>query len=103
MPFTSLKAAVEDLASNKVDAIVTAPINKSNIQSEEFKFPGHTEFLAAYANEDNPLMILAHEELRVALVTGHVSLKDVSRSISRESILTKLEVFAKSLNIDFRH
>jgi 4-hydroxythreonine-4-phosphate dehydrogenase len=99
--FTSLKAAVEDLASNKVDAIVTAPINKSNIQSEEFKFPGHTEFLAAYANEDNPLMILAHEELRVALVTGHVSLKDVSRSISRESILTKLEVFAKSLNIDF--
>ena len=99
--FISLKAAVEDLASNKVDALVTAPINKANIQSEEFNFPGHTEFLANYANEDNPLMILAHDDLRVALVTGHLSLKDVAIHITRDTIVTKLQVFAKSLTQDF--
>jgi 4-hydroxythreonine-4-phosphate dehydrogenase len=99
--FISLKAAVEDLASNKIDALVTAPINKANIQSEEFKFPGHTEFLANYANEDNPLMVLAHNELRVALVTGHLSLKDVVNNISKEAIVTKLKVFSKSLTQDF--
>ena len=99
--FTSLKSAVEDLASNKVDALVTAPINKANIQSDEFNFPGHTEFLANYANEDNPLMILAHDDLRVALVTGHLSLKDVSNNITREAIINKLHVFTKSLTQDF--
>jgi 4-hydroxythreonine-4-phosphate dehydrogenase len=99
--FESLKIAVEDLASNKMDVLVTAPINKANIQSEEFNFPGHTEFLASYANEENPLMILAHENLRVALVSGHLALKDVASSISSDKIVTKIQVFNKSLNQDF--
>jgi len=99
--FKSLKAAVEDIASTKIDVLVTAPINKKNIQSEEFNFPGHTEFLAAYANEDNPLMILVHNDLRVALVTGHLPLEQVASHITKDLILTKLQVFAKSLTQDF--
>lgn len=99
--FKSLKAAVEDLASNKVDALVTAPIDKSAIQSDEFQFPGHTEFLANYANEENPLMILVHEKLRVALVTGHLPLKEVSSALSQDQITRKIDVFAKSLQFDF--
>lgn len=101
LSYISLKQAVEDLASTKIDVLVTAPIDKKTIQSEEFDFPGHTEFLANYANEDNPLMILNHEGLRVALVTGHVALEDVTKKLDRNDIVTKLEVYAKSLKQDF--
>ncbi|MCO4805990.1 MAG: 4-hydroxythreonine-4-phosphate dehydrogenase PdxA [Flavobacteriales bacterium] len=99
--FKSLQAAVEDIASNKMDVLITAPINKENIQSADFNFPGHTEYLANYANEDNPLMILAHDQLRVALVSGHMALKDVSSSLSADRIVTKAQVFARSLTQDF--
>jgi len=99
--FKSLKAAVEDIASTKIDVLVTAPINKKNIQSEEFNFPGHTEFLAAYANEEHPLMILVHDTLRVAVTTGHIALEDVPAHLNSDLILTKLRVFAKSLTQDF--
>lgn len=99
--FRSLKAAVEDIASNKMDVLITAPINKANIQSKDFNFPGHTEFLGNYANEEHPLMILAHEGLRVALVSGHIALREVSGFISSKLILEKLRVFAKSLTQDF--
>lgn len=99
--FRSLKAAVEDIASNKMDVLVTAPINKANMQSKDFNFPGHTEFLGSYANEEHPLMILVHEGLRVALVTGHVPLKEVPSAVSSKLIFEKLRVFARSLSQDF--
>ena len=99
--FKSLKTAVEDLAGGKTDVLITAPINKKNIQSADFNFAGHTEFLADYANEENPLMILCDEGLRVGLVTGHLPLKDVSGALSKELILAKLEVFNKTLKQDF--
>ena len=99
--FKSLKTAVEDLASGKTDVLITAPINKKNIQSDDFKFPGHTEFLADYANEENPLMILCDGGLRVGLVTGHLPLKDVSAALSKDGIIAKLEVFDKTLRQDF--
>lgn len=99
--FLSLQAAVEDLASTKVDVLVTAPINKNNIQSKEFDFPGHTEYLAAYANEDHPLMILVQDKFRVALVTGHLPLEEVASAISSTLIVEKLMVFSKSLTQDF--
>jgi 4-hydroxythreonine-4-phosphate dehydrogenase len=99
--YKSLKAAVEDLASTKIDVLVTAPIDKKTIQHEEFNFPGHTEFLAAYANEDNPLMILVHDQLRVALVTGHIPIEKIARSLSKDAILEKLRVFTRSLKQDF--
>jgi len=101
LAFDSLKSAVEDLASTKIDVLVTAPIDKKTIQSEDFNFPGHTEFLADYANEDNPLMILAHEGLRVALVTAHVAVEEIAKKLDRGLIVQKLDVFAKSLKQDF--
>jgi len=101
LAFASLKQATDDLASNNTDILVTAPINKDTIQSSEFNFPGHTEFLASYANEDNPLMILVHEDLRVGVVTGHVPVKDVAEKISQELIMSKLQAFQKSLIQDF--
>jgi len=97
----SLKKAVEDLASTNFDALVTAPINKKNIQSEEFKFPGHTEYLANYSNEDNPLMFMIYHNLKVGVVTGHIPLSEVSKNLTEEKILAKLEAMKKSLIQDF--
>lgn len=102
LAFKALEAAVEDLASTKIDVLVTAPINKENIQKAGFEFPGHTEFLASYANEENPLMILMRDQLRVGLVTGHIPLKEVSNQLTKELILTKLEKLNASLIKDFR-
>lgn len=99
--YYSLKAAVEDLASNKVDVLVTGPIDKSAIQSNEFNFKGHTEYLANYANAEQHLMILCHENLRVALVTAHIGINEVSKQLSQDAITEKLAVFAKSLQQDF--
>lgn len=99
--FKSLKAAVEDLASNKFDVLITAPINKKNIQSKEFSFPGHTEYLASYANEENPLMIMVHDSLRVGVITGHIPLSQVAATITPELIGNKIEAMHKTLSHDF--
>lgn len=101
LAFESLEKAVRDLASNKIDVLVTAPINKKNIQSEEFNFPGHTEYLAKYSNVDNALMLMCSEMLRVGVVTGHVPLKDVSGLITQESVLNKIRAINKTLRTDF--
>lgn len=97
----SLEAAVKDLAATKVDVLVTAPINKDTIQGGQFKFPGHTEYLASVAGVDEVLMILATEALRVGVVTGHVPLKDVSARLSKEAIVAKAMMFHESLGRDF--
>lgn len=102
--FAALERAVADLRAGKIDALVTAPINKHNIQSDDFKFPGHTEYLeASLADEDNAraLMILCTDNLRVALVTIHTSLSAVPAGITRETVLSKLEDFNRSLIRDF--
>ncbi len=101
LAFGSLEMAVKDLASNKIDALVTAPINKKNIQSQDFQFPGHTEYLAKYSNVDDALMFMCSDNLRVGIVTGHVPLKDVSKLITRQAIVKKLEAMNKSLKQDF--
>ncbi len=101
LAFQALEKATLDLASNQIDVLVTAPINKENIQSDDFKFPGHTEYLANYAREENPLMIMCYDNLRVGVVTGHIALKDVTSHLSQEAIISKLEVFEKSLQQDF--
>ena len=101
LAFESLEMAVKDLASNKIDVLVTAPINKKNIQSDKFQFPGHTEYLAKYSNVDNALMLMCSEMLRVGVVTGHVALKDVSGFITQESVLNKIRAIDKALRTDF--
>ena len=97
----SLEAAVEDLAATKVDVLVTAPINKDTIQGGQFKFPGHTEYLASIADVKDVLMILAAESLRVGVVTGHVPLKDVAAHLSKDSIMAKARLLNESLARDF--
>ncbi len=96
-----LKKAVEDLKSGFIDAVVTAPINKHNIQSESFSFPGHTEFFTSEFGLNQSLMMLCADDLRVALVTGHVPLAQVSSLIKPDLLKTKLNLLLKSLVEDF--
>jgi 4-hydroxythreonine-4-phosphate dehydrogenase len=99
--FLSLKNAVADLLAKKVDVLVTAPINKKNMQQEGFNFPGHTEYLAAQAKSEVYNMMLVSESMRVAFVTGHTPIKSVSSQLSKEKILSKLKVMHDSLRRDF--
>jgi len=96
----SLKAAVKDLKDKKIDALITGPINKSNIQSEQFKFPGHTEYLKEEFGGE-ALMILVSEVVKVAVVTGHVPLSKVPSLITVDNILSKLRILNQSMIVDF--
>ena len=98
----SLEAAAQDLATGKVDVLVTAPIDKNSMQLAGFEFPGHTEFLAHMAGSDSPvLMILVGDGLRVAIVTGHIPLKEVTDTVTTERIMIKARLFNQSLQRDF--
>lgn len=97
----ALEAATADLFDEKIDVLVTAPFNKANIQSESFKYPGHTEYLADKADVKDYLMLLVSDTLRVGTVTGHLPLKDVSANLTTEKILAKIKVLHKSLQYDF--
>ncbi len=99
--FASLEAATKDLASGKIDVLVTAPISKETIQKAGFKFPGHTEYLAELSGVSDALMMMVAGDLRVALVTSHISLKEVSNAITKEKVLDKLKAFDASLKKDF--
>ena len=101
--FLSLEAVVSDLKKGVIDALLTAPINKHNIQNKDFEFPGHTEYLEKkFGNGTNKsLMILLNDSIRVALVTGHIPLSDVKQRLSKDGILEKLTIFNKSLIEDF--
>ncbi|MEQ8907505.1 4-hydroxythreonine-4-phosphate dehydrogenase PdxA [Ekhidna sp.] len=97
----SLQRAVADLKEGKIDAITTAPLSKELVQSDDFKFPGHTEYLTQEDGEKESLMFLVHEGLRVGVVTGHIPLKEVSDKVTKEKIVTKLKKMLKSLQKDF--
>lgn len=98
----SLEAATEDLASGKVDVLVTAPIDKHSMKQAGFAFPGHTEYLQHMAGgESQVLMVLACEGLRVATVTGHIPLKEVAEAVTTERIMAKARLFHQSLQRDF--
>ena len=99
----SLERALADYREGLIDILVTAPINKHTIQAENFHFPGHTEYIQERAGEgENALMILMKDELRVALVTGHLPVKSISSAITKELIQEKLTIFERSLSRDFR-
>ena len=80
---SALETVVNDLASTKVDVLVTLPIHKEAMRQGAFKHPGHTEYLADFANVDEVLMLLVSGDLRVGMCTGHVALKDVSALLIR--------------------
>lgn len=96
----SLRAAVAALKNNKIDVLVTAPINKNNIQSEDFNFPGHTDFLAQELNGES-LMFMVTDTLRIGLLTDHIAVKDVAQAITPTLIRNKVETMEKSLKMDF--
>ncbi|WKD85680.1 D-threonate 4-phosphate dehydrogenase [Polaribacter huanghezhanensis] len=98
--FKSLEAAVKHLKENTIDVLLTAPINKENIQSEYFKFPGHTEYLENEL-EGESLMILISDNLRVGLVTGHIPISKISETITPELIKKKVEIMHATLVKDF--
>jgi 4-hydroxythreonine-4-phosphate dehydrogenase len=98
---TALRAAVKDLKEQKIDVLVTAPLNKQNVQSESYAFPGHTEFLASAFKVPEVLMLMVNDKLRVGTVTGHIPLAKVSAAISKELILKKLRLLSESLKQDY--
>lgn len=101
--FKALDRAMADYQAGLYDVLVTAPINKATIQSPNFHFPGHTEYIESKAgNGDKALMILMNENLRVALVTTHLPIKDISKAITKDAIIEKAVIFQKSLKRDFR-
>ncbi len=97
----SLKKASEDLKNGNIQGIVTAPINKKTVQSEEFDFPGHTEFFADLFESKDSLMMLVSEELKVGVVTGHIPLKKVADQVTKDNLTKKLKAMEKSLKHDF--
>jgi 4-hydroxythreonine-4-phosphate dehydrogenase len=101
LAFMALEKATEDLASGKIDVLVTAPISKEAMSKSGFPFPGHTEYLADKAGVENALMMMVGPNLRVALVSTHIPLKDVSTSLNKETIFQKIKTFEKSLKADF--
>ncbi len=97
----ALNRAVEDIKKGSIDAIVTAPINKENIQSKEFNFPGHTEFFASAFNSNQQMMLMISKNLRVGVATGHMPLKEVTEHITPELIESKIRILNNSLLRDF--
>lgn len=99
--FKALEAAVADLEKGLIDVLLTAPINKKNIQSKEFVFPGHTEYLESKLNSGKSLMLLISDKLRVGVVAGHVPISEVANVVTKETILSKLDILNTSLIKDF--
>jgi 4-hydroxythreonine-4-phosphate dehydrogenase len=102
--FWALERAVSDIKKGAIDVLLTAPINKHAIWSDKFHFPGHTEYLENQFGDGDKaksLMILAHNQLRVALVTGHISLAEIKSHLTKQLLIEKLHIFNASLKQDF--
>ncbi len=99
--YIALEKAVADLKNKQINVVVTAPINKENIQSEEFNFPGHTEYFASKFETEDYLMLMVCEKLKVGIVTGHIPLSEVPASLSEDLILSKIKVLENSIREDF--
>ena len=98
----ALERALQDYKDGLIDVLVTAPINKHNIQSDSFHFPGHTEYIEERVGEgEKALMILLKDDFRVALVTGHLPIREVADAVTKELIMEKLSIFHRSLKEDF--
>jgi 4-hydroxythreonine-4-phosphate dehydrogenase len=99
--YHALAQAVQALQAGAMQGLVTLPINKSNIQSKQFSFPGHTEYLAEAFKAEQPLMLMILNELRVGVVTSHIPLREVPDAVTSERILAKLRAMNRSLREDF--
>jgi 4-hydroxythreonine-4-phosphate dehydrogenase len=99
--YLALEAAVRDLKSGEIDVVVTAPINKENIQSANFSFPGHTEYFAKEFETKNYLMLMVSDILKVGVVTGHIPVSRVAEGISKDKILSDIRLLHKTFLEDF--
>ena len=99
--YDSLEAAVRDLTAGKLAAVVTAPINKMSMQSENFHFSGQTEYFTQRTQTSDSLMLMVSNRLRIATATTHCALADVSKKISKDLILSKLRILNRSMVQDF--
>ena len=97
----ALDKAVIDVKEGHIDAIVTAPINKQAMQLAQFPYPGHTEYFTNIDNKTQSLMLLVSDALKVALVTNHVAISQVSSLITKELIIEKIKILNKTLVEDF--
>ena len=97
----SLEKAVEDLKSGKIDVLITAPIDKQNIQSESFRFKGHTDYLKSVAGVGEVLMFMIGESMRIGIATDHVPLIKVPGLITIETLIRKIRLMKQSLILDF--
>lgn len=97
----SLDAAVDDLKMGKIDALVTAPIHKQGMREAGFEFAGHTEFLKNRLGAREVLMMMVADDLRLAVATSHTPLAEVPRLVTREMLLSRLEVLHRTLCADF--
>ena len=100
LAFESINEASTALKDGKVDALVTSPINKKAIQSEGFRFPGHTSYIADLLNGES-LMFMISDELKVALVTDHIPVKEISDQITTDLLKKKIHQLEYSLRYDF--
>ncbi|MBN9296813.1 MAG: 4-hydroxythreonine-4-phosphate dehydrogenase PdxA [Filimonas sp.] len=97
----SLQDAVDALKKGNIQGLVTAPIHKKNIQSEAFNYSGHTPYLKASFGVNDVLMLMAAENMRVAVVTEHVPVSEIAKYITKENIFSKLKILQRSLQKDF--
>jgi 4-hydroxythreonine-4-phosphate dehydrogenase len=100
--YRALSRAAEDLKQGRIDALVTAPINKHNIRTSKVDFTGHTEYLKEYFEAEDVLMLMVSDLLKIGVVTAHVALRDVPSLLNKELILRKIRILDKSLSKDFR-
>ncbi|MGB5976626.1 MAG: 4-hydroxythreonine-4-phosphate dehydrogenase PdxA, partial [Cyclobacteriaceae bacterium] len=99
--YLALERAVKEMDEGFIQGIVTAPINKNVMQSEEFNFPGHTEYFAKRAGAADSLMFMVSGDLRVGVATGHIPLQEVPGRLTAEGLRSKLDMMLHSLKVDF--
>ncbi len=97
----ALRQGASDLKEGLIDALVTAPIDKHTIHSDEFPFKGHTEFLTDFFGANDSLMFMVSDTVKVALVTEHIAVKDIASTVTKERIESKLKLMEQSLKKDF--
>jgi len=99
--YQSLEYATAELKAGRIDALVTAPINKEAMKMADFPFPGHTEYLSQELGGGHSLMLMVHEALKVGLVTNHLPISEVAGAVTREQVMQKIHLLDQSLRMDF--
>ena len=101
LAYEALEKAVKDIREDNIQVLITAPLNKANIQSEQFQFPGHTEYLTEKFQGEDSLMLMVKDNLRIGSLTGHIPLREVPSAITEDRLMSKLKILNDALVRDF--